>query len=68
MSINKLIEDVKVMKFEKDDILIVKLKEKRIHKEVDMIRRGLQQVIPKGLNIRIIFSNPDIDFEILRKG
>ena len=67
MSIGKLVEDVKILKFQKGDILVVKLKEHRTHLEAEMIKDALEQVIPKDLNVQIIMSNSDVDFEILRR-
>jgi len=67
MNDDKLIESIKTLKFEKGDILIVKLKEKAPMVMIEMLRKEFKRVIPKDLEIKVIFSNPDIEFEILRR-
>ena len=67
MNNDKLIDSIKTLKFEKGDILIVKLKEKAPMVMIEMLRKEFKRVIPKDLEIKVIFSNPDIEFEILRR-
>jgi len=67
MNDDKLIESIKTLKFEKGDILIVKLKEKAPMVMIEMLRKEFKRVIPKDLEIKVIFSNPDVEFEILRR-
>jgi hypothetical protein len=67
MNDDKLIESIKTLKFEKGDILIVKLKEKAPMVMIEMLRKEFKRVIPKDLEVKVIFSNPDVEFEILRR-
>lgn len=67
MNNDKLIDSIKTLKFEKGDILIVKLKEKAPMVMIEMLRKEFKRVIPKDLEIKVIFSNPDTEFEILRR-
>ena len=67
MNDDKLIESIKTLKFEKGDILIVKLKEKAPMVMIEMLRKEFKRVIPKDLEIKVILSNPDVEFEILRR-
>ena len=67
MNNDKLIDSIKTLKFEKGDILIVKLKEKAPMVMIEMLRKEFKRVIPKDLEIKVIFSNPDVEFEILRR-
>ena len=65
--IQKIMNSVKVMRFKKDDILIVKLKNTFSANEIARIREQVINLIPKEFNVKVIFSSPDIDFEIIRK-
>jgi hypothetical protein len=67
MNDDKLIDTIKTLKFEKGDILIVKLKEKAPMVMIEMLRKEFKRVIPKDLEVKVIFSNPDVEFEILRR-
>jgi len=65
--IEKIMNSVKVMRFKKDDILVVKLKKTFSHAEIAVIREQVLLMIPKDLNMKVIVSPSDIDFEIIRR-
>jgi hypothetical protein len=65
--IQKIMNSVKVMRLKKDDILIVKLKTIFKNSDIALIREGIQKLIPKELNVKVIISNNDVEFEILRR-
>ena len=65
--IEKIMNSIKVMKLKKDDILVVKLNKVFNQEQIAKIREQVNHILPKDLNIKVIFSNPDIDFEILRR-
>jgi hypothetical protein len=66
--IQKIMEEVKVMRFQKGDILIVKLDNKYSPMEKNRIADHLKKVIPPDLQVQVIISTPDTEFEILRRG
>ena len=65
--IQKLMNEVKVIKFQKGDILVVKLDNKYSHEQKKDISKQIQQIIPKDLHVQVVISTPDIEFEILRR-
>ena len=67
MPLRKLMENVKRLQLEKNDILLVKLPIVKTNKEVLFIKNQLEQVIPNELNVKLILSNPNVEFEIIRR-
>ena len=66
--IQKIMDEVRIMRFEKGDILIVKLSDKYGMSEKKMIAEQIKRVIPPDLKVQVIISTPDTEFEILRRG
>jgi hypothetical protein len=66
--IQKLMNEVKVIRFQKDDILIVKVDSHYGMSEKKMIAEQIKRVIPPELHVKVVISTPDTEFEILRRG
>ncbi len=66
METNKVIEEVKLLRFQDGDTLIVKVPNLPIEIK-QQIQEQLKESIPKNLRISIIISPKEFEYEVLRK-
>lgn len=64
---NKLFETIGVLRFEPGDVLLVKVLKNFSLETIKIFKENLDRVIPKELNIKVLFVGADIEFEVLRK-
>lgn len=67
MNLEMVIESVKVMNFKQDDVLVVKIGSNYSKETLNLFQEQLTRIIPKELNVRILFLGSDVEFEILRQ-
>jgi len=65
--IEKMIEEVKLLRFQKGDVLIVKIKDSYSVENKFKIAKQIKEVIPPDLQVQVVISSPNTEFEILRR-
>ena len=65
--IKNVCESVSIMRFEPNDILLVKVNTKLTNEIANPFKNSLDQIIPKDLNIKILFMGDGVEFVIMRK-
>ena len=65
--IKNFCESVSIMRFEPNDILLVKVNTKFTNEIANAFKNSLDQIIPKDLNIKILFMGDGVEFVIMRK-
>lgn len=65
--IKNVCESVSIMRFEPNDILLVKVNTKFTNEIANAFKNSLDQIIPKDLNIKILFMGDGVEFVIMRK-
>lgn len=65
--IKNVCENVSIMRFEPNDILLVKVNTKFTNEIANAFKNSLDQIIPKDLNIKILFMGDGVEFVIMRK-
>lgn len=65
--IKNVCESVSIMRFEPNDILLVKVNTQFTNELANAFKSSLDQVIPKDLNIKVLFMGDGVEFVIMRK-
>mgnify|MGYP001770136113 CR=1 FL=1 len=65
--IDKIVEQVKTIRYQDGDTLIVQVEKLPTKENLDFIKKTLEDTIPHGLNVKILIIDKNIELKLLRK-